>query len=160
MKRFCFKLGAVLTLRQRAEQAALEKYSRATEHRQTCAGRVSEAEMGLSEARRQWLHALADGCPAARASQILSFCHLLEDRKKLAEQTLHLAEVELNQATQRMLLARQQREAIEKLQERQRQRHDRHLLEEERKMVDDLVGRGSSISRSGGAPAPHLLEPA
>lgn len=157
MKRFLFKLEAVLTLRQRAEQAALEKYSRAIEHRQTCVGRVAEAEMGLSDARRTWLHSLADGCPAARASQILYFCHLLEDRKKLSEQTLHLAEIELNQASQRMLLARQQREAIEKLQARQRQRHDRQVIEEERKMVDDLVGRSSSFSMTGEASLPQSL---
>src|SRR5687767_15896703 len=112
MKRFQFKLDAVLTLRQRAEQLALEKYSRAIQHRQACASRQSEAEMERSEGRRLWLNALADGCPAARAAQMLGYCHLLEERKKQNEQTLSLADVELNQASQKMLLARQQREAV------------------------------------------------
>jgi len=141
MKRFEFKLQAVLTLRQRSEQAALEKYSRAIQHRQSAADKLMESEMELSEARRQWLHALADGCPAARAAQMLGFCHLLEERKRLCEQTLSLADVELNQASQRMLLARQEREAVETFLARQRQRHDRQLLEEERKWMDDLVNR-------------------
>src|SRR6266511_1576157 len=61
MKRFEFKLQAVLTLRQRAEQAELEKYSRSLQHRQGAAERLAETEMELCEARRQWLNALADG---------------------------------------------------------------------------------------------------
>ena len=149
MKRFTFKLEAVLTLRQRNEQAALEKYSRAIQHRQSCADRVAEVEMELSEARRQWLNALADGCPAVRASQMLGYSHLLEERKRQCEQTLSLADVELNQASQRMLLARQQREAVEKFLERQRERHDRMVREEERKLIDDLVSRRSPVSFAG-----------
>ena len=107
MKRFEFKLQAVLTLRQRAEQGALAQYARAIQHRQAVVARFEEAEMALSEARRQWLNVLADGCPAARAAQVLGYCHLLEERKRQCEQTLNLAEVELNQASQRMLHARQ-----------------------------------------------------
>ena len=138
MKRFEFKLQAVLTLRQRAEQVALEKYSRAIQHRQAAAHKVTEAEMELSESRRQWLHALADGCPAVRASQMLEFCHSLEERKRQCEQTLHLADVELNQASQRMLQARQDREAVEVYLTRQRELHDRGLLDEERKLNDEF----------------------
>jgi flagellar export protein FliJ len=149
MKRFAFKLEAVLTLRQRAEQMALERYSRAIQHRQSCASRVAEVEMELSETRRQWLNLLADGCPAARAAQMLSFCHALEERKRQCEQTLNLADVELNQASQKMLFARQQREAVEKFLERQRERYDRQLRDEERKLVDDLVNRRSPISLAG-----------
>ncbi len=149
MKRFIFKLQAVLTLRQRAEQAALEKYARAIEHRQVCAASLAEAEMELSEARRQWLNALADGVPAARAAQMLGFCHLLEERKRQREQTLNLADVELNRSSQGMLQARQQREAVEKLMARQRERYDRRRIEEERKLVDDLVNRRPPVTLSG-----------
>ena len=138
MKRFEFKLQAVLTLRQRAEQVALEKYSRAIQHRQSSAHKVAEAEIALSESRRQWLHALADGCPAVRASQMLEFCHSLEERKRQCEQTLHLADVELNQASQKMLGARQDREAVEIYLTRQRGQHGRQIIEEERKLNDEF----------------------
>jgi flagellar export protein FliJ len=156
MKRFTFKLEAVLTLRQRAEQTALEKYSHAIQHRQACAVRAAEVEMELSQARRQWLNALADGCPAVRASQMLGYCHLVEERKRQCEQTLALADVELNQASQRMLLARQQREAVEKYLERQRERHEQMVREEERKMIDDLVNRRSPMSMAGRISAENL----
>jgi len=141
MKRFEFKLQAVLTLRQRTEQGALAHYARAIQHRQAVAARFEEAEMALSEARRQWLNVLADGCPAARAAQVLGYCHLLEERKRQCEQTLSLADVELNQASQRMLHARQQREAVETFHEGQRERYDRKVREEEQKLLDDLVNR-------------------
>jgi flagellar export protein FliJ len=158
MKRFAFKLQAILTLRQRAEQAALEKYARAIDHRQTCAVRLGEEEMELSEARRQWLNALADGVPAVRAAQMLGFCHLLEERKRQCEQTLELADIELNRSSHAMLLARQQREAVETLMARQRERYDQQMIDEERKMIDDLINRrppapppGQSSFRSSSA---------
>ncbi len=141
MKRFQFKLQAVLTLRQRAEQTALEKYSRAIQNRQSAANKVTEVEMELSEARRHWLHALADGCPAVRAAQMSDYCHSLELRKRQCEQTLSLADVELNQASQKMLQARQEREAVEILLSRQSEQHNRKVEEEERKLVDDMVNR-------------------
>jgi flagellar FliJ protein len=156
MKRFEFKLQAVLTLRQRVEQIALEKYARAIQNRQVAADEVVASEMELSEARRLWLNALADGCPAVRAAQMLGFCHLLEERKKQCEVALNLADVELTQASQTMLLARQQREAVEKFLDRQRERYDRQIREDERKMIDDLVSRRPPVSFSGKAEAENL----
>ena len=153
MKRFTFKLQAVLTLRQRAEQAALEKYARAIEHQQACAASLSEAEMELSEARRHWLNALADGLPAVRAAQMLGYCHLLQGRKRQCEQTLSLADVELNRTSHAMLRARQQREAVEMLLARQRAGYDRSVIEEERKMIDDLVNSRPPSPPAIGHPA-------
>ena len=149
MKRFEFKLQAVLTLRQRAEQSALEKYSRAIQTRQAAADRLAESEMELSEARRIWLNALADGCPAVQAAQLLGYGHMIEERKRQCEQTLGLADIDLNQASQKMLFARQQREAVETFMDRQRESYDQQLREEERKLIDDLVSRRPQASLSG-----------
>ncbi len=146
MKRFDFKLQAVLTLRQRAEQAATEKYSRALARRQAAATSLENVEMDLSDARRKWLNALADGCPAAQGAQMLGYCHYLEEFKRKVEQSLQLAEVELNQASQKMLFARQQREAIETCLEHARDQYDRELRVQERKELDDLVGRKQPVS--------------
>src|ERR1041385_3159044 len=149
MKRFEFKLQAVLTLRQRAEQIALEKYSRSIQQRQSAADRLAETEMELCDSRRQWLNALADGCPAGRAAQMLGFCHVLEERKKRCEASLHQADVDLSQSSQKMILARQQREAVEKFLARQRERHERQLLNEELKRIDELSHRPPPVSFSG-----------
>jgi flagellar FliJ protein len=141
MKRFQFKLQAVLTLRQREEQLALEAYSHALQRRQLAAERLTEVERDLSEARRQWLNALADGCPAVRAVQLQAFCHSLEVCRKEREEAVHQADVDLNQTSHRLLLARQQREAVERYLERQRLEYEGQLRVEERKWIDDLVGR-------------------
>lgn len=141
MKRFQFKLQAVLTLRQREEQSALEAYSRALQRRQLAGECLAEVERDLSESRRQWLNALADGCPAVRAVQLQAFCHSLEACRKQREQEVHQADLGLNQTSHRLLLARQQREAVERYLERQRLEHERQLRIEERKLIDDLVGR-------------------
>jgi flagellar export protein FliJ len=97
--------------------------------------------MELSEARRQWLNALADGVPAARAAQMLGYCRLLEERKRQCEQTLELADVDLNRSSHAMLQARQQREAVETLMAHQRERYHRRANDEERKLIDDLINR-------------------
>jgi flagellar export protein FliJ len=149
MKPFQFKLQAVLTLRQRAEQTALVRYSRAIERRRTAADQLAETEIALAEARRQWLHAMAEGCPAVRAAQMLDFCHLLEERKQQSEHTLHAADLELNDSSQLMLLARQQREAVEKFLARLRDRYERQLRIEERKLIDDLIHGRPPVSFSG-----------
>jgi flagellar export protein FliJ len=148
MKRFVFKLQAVLVLRQRAEQAALENYTRTAQRQQALAAQLIEVEMELSEGRRQWLNALADGCPAVRAAQMMAFCHLLEARKGQAEQELMQANIDLYESSQQLVVVRQQRETVEKFMERQRARYDRELHEDERKMIDDLVGRRPSVSFS------------
>jgi flagellar FliJ protein len=139
MKRFQFKLQAVLTLRQRAEHVALEDYSRAIRNRMTAAERFEESTNELSETRRLWLKSLSDGCPAVHAAQAQRFCHLLEAINRKCEQLLHQADLELNLASQRMLAARQQREAVEKFLERQRRKHQRDVAEEDRRLIEDIV---------------------
>ena len=149
MKRFQFKLQAVLTLRLRAEQQALELYARAIETRQAASDQVTEAESALCETRRRWLNELADGCPAARAAQMLGYCHHLEERKQQAEQALALAESEMTKASESVLHARQQREVVEKHFSRERDHYDRELQVEERKLIDEMVQRPGANALSG-----------
>ena len=141
MKRFSFKLQAVLTLRQRVEQAALERYGRAMQQRQAAIKRLSEVEMQLSDSRRCWLNALGDGCPAAQAAQMVAYCKSLEEQRMKGEEAVHLAEAQVTQASVQMILARQQREAVEKYFTRQRANHEQLVRIEERKLMDDLIGR-------------------
>ncbi|HXI54156.1 MAG TPA: flagellar FliJ family protein [Candidatus Saccharimonadales bacterium] len=154
MKRFAFKLQAVLTLRQRTEQLALERYACAIQNRQAAADQLAATMLELSEARRIWLNAMADGCPAVRAAQMLAFTHSVEERRTQHEQAVHAADLELNQASQQMMLARQQREAVEHYLARLREQHERLVRAEERKLIDDLVGRRTPVSLAGRATSP------
>lgn len=150
MKRFEFRLQAVLTLRQRAEQAALEVYGHAIRLREAATHRLCECDMALSEARRLWLNDLADGCPAIRAAQTLAYCHSLEEQRLAADQDLQKADGALAHASQQMLAARQHREAVENLMKRQRDQHDATCRVEDQKLIDDLVNRRSPVSFTGG----------
>src|SRR5689334_13814039 len=124
MNRFEFRLQAVLTLRQRAEQEALENYGQAIRQRETVAKRLREHELELCETRRQWLNEMSDGCPAIRAAQTLAYCHGVEERRNLAERELQQAEATLAEVSQRMLAARQHREAVENLFHQQQAAHE------------------------------------
>ena len=139
MKRFQFPLQAVLTLRLRAEHLALESYGRAVQAQKAAAEALGAAEEALADARRRWLNAMADGCPAARAAQMIEWSHVLHERRDLAGQALQRAELEAQQASQALLAARQQREAVEKHLEHQREKHQRAAEAGERKVLDDLV---------------------
>ena len=149
MKRFEFRLQAVLTLRQRAEQEAMEHYGHAIRHREAAAACLRTREEELSDTRRRWLNELSDGCPAVQAAQTLAYCHLLEDSRAQAERDLAQADARLSQASERMLAARQHREAVENLLQHQRAEHEALVRLEEQKMLDDLVGRRSPVSAAG-----------
>jgi flagellar biosynthesis chaperone FliJ len=139
MKRFESKLQAVLAVRQRAEQKALEIYSLALKARQNAARAVAEAELALAEARRLWLNQMTDGCAALRVAQSLAFCHLLEARKAQCDLEAQHVELEVQDASRAMLQARQQREAVETYLSGQRARHDREMQKEELKSLEELI---------------------
>jgi flagellar export protein FliJ len=141
MKRFEFRLQAVLTLRQHAEQVALELFAAAIRRRDWAAIQLQQHEMQLSETRRQWLNEMADGCPAIRAAQTLAFCHSIDEHRVQSDRELQHANAELEKASQRMLSARQQREAVENLLRRQREAHDLQTRLADQRIIDDLAHR-------------------
>lgn len=149
MKRFIFRLQAVLTLRQRSEQEALEAYAHAMRQHQAATEVLKQCEMELSDARRQWLHDMADGCPAIHAAQVLAYCHSIEERRTEFQSALDRSAAELSLASQRMLSTRQQREAVEQFMERQRAQHEQDVRIEEQKLMEELAGRMGSVSLSG-----------
>ena len=149
MKRFEFRLQAVLTLRHRAEQEALELYGQAIRHRDAIAQHLHLRELDLSDNRRRWLNEMSDGCPAVQAAQTLAYCHQLEELRVQAERELSQADARLTQVSERMLTARQHREAVENLFQHQQTEHEALVRLEEQKMLDDLVGRRSPVSVAG-----------
>lgn len=141
MKRFHFSLQALLTLRQRAEQKALEKYASALLARQRALERADAVRHEQNEwwARRR--QELAKGCSAGSLDQWCASNHNLNEQRKAAENGVAQAEVSTNQALQSMLLARRDREAVEKHLHRERERYQRALGQEEQKILDDMANR-------------------
>jgi len=138
MKKFRFSLQAVLTVRQRQEQAALEQFSRAVAARQQAIGRLSEAKQACHEAWALSRARTAAGAAAIHLAQLHDYCLSMEDFQKQCELAVAAAQEVADQKWQKLVLARQAREAVDKFLERQRERYGRELQREEQKMFDDI----------------------
>lgn len=141
MKPFRFSLEAVRVLRRRQEQSALEEYGRMVWKRQQAALALQAAEHKLESTWLLSRQALNDGSSACHVSQLRDYCHTLEINVQTCRRELNAAESGVATAWQRLLIARQELEAVEKLHEQRRAEHDRELQREEQKLLDEMALR-------------------
>jgi flagellar export protein FliJ len=133
MKRFHFTLQAVRTLRQRQEHAALEQYAHTAQR---------EIDAGWRELRDM----LGQGCVAASAVRAQEYHTVLAARRDQCAAALAVADRRMTAAMTAMTQARQQREIVEAHFTKQKTRHERQVIQNEQKMLDDLASRrGHSI---------------
>src|SRR5436190_13932140 len=92
MKRFQFNLQAVLTLRQREEQNAMDAYAKELLGRQQALVRLAEVEAEIDRARTEWRQSAADGCSAFKLVQAQLSYAKLSDRRDLCARNLSEAE--------------------------------------------------------------------
>ena len=148
MKAFQFRLQAVLTLREQAEQAAQQCCAR------TCAAvsaalanvRVAEEAIAASEEARRTQ--LAAGARADQVEQLRTFAVLLGERR--AGRVLELAEERrrADKAWRLLVVATQRREALERLRDRQQLIHACQAARLEQKVLDELAGRSSRLAET------------
>jgi len=138
MKKFRFSLQAVLTLRQRQEQMALECFARAVAVRQHAMERLNEAQRACREAWELSRVRSAAGAPAVHLAQLHDYCQNMEEFQKECEHVVAVAQAEVDRKWEKLVTAQQAREAVDKFLERQRERYDRELQREEQKMFDDI----------------------
>ena len=146
MKKFHFTLEAVRIVRQRQEQEAMERYAQALLARRQAVDRLDAVQREINAAWQELRAMLAKSCPASRVAQAHAYHQSLEKRRNECAAELGAAERRVNLAFQAMLLARRQREIVDKCFDKQKVRYQREQLREEQKFTDDLGGRrGSSI---------------
>ncbi|MCI0535276.1 MAG: flagellar FliJ family protein [Verrucomicrobiales bacterium] len=141
MKPFHFTLAAVLTVRQSTENAALKTYAEALLARKSAFARVAALHHELGEHWTQIRLALATQCAGAKIDQLRRYVSSLEEELVRREAVLSQAEREVSAALQKMLAARQQRQAVETFRDNQRAQYERDLMREEQKFLDDLARR-------------------
>jgi flagellar export protein FliJ len=141
MKRFRFTLQAVLTLRQREEQAAQERYARALLQRQLAAQQLALAEEQLLRAQADQRRLLNGASTAAKLATAHALVRAAGERHDHGVATLQHAERAAQQSLQAMLAARRAREAVERFQSQQRRRHDAATQREEQKLLDEFSRR-------------------
>ena len=141
MKAFRFTLEAVRTLRQRQEREALEGYIHALLYRQKALAALEAVDQSIARDFAQMRQLLAGSCTAARAAQAQNYHRSLEVQRDAASVALAQAERRVNEASQTMIAARQQRETVDVYREKQHALHQRLELREEQKMMDEFALR-------------------
>lgn len=152
MRRFRSTLQALLTVRQRQERLAMERYSEALQARQRAATALAAADQERFQASDSLKQRLSGGICAADAMKEQAHYRILESRRDAAQQALTLAENGIAPALKAMIHARHQREAVEECITRQRERHARDQLHQERKLLDELALRRAGPVRAFAAP--------
>ncbi|MHB1306825.1 MAG: flagellar export protein FliJ [Limisphaerales bacterium] len=144
MKRFRFTLDPVLQLRHERERVALERWIEARRSLED-AGRRVEAHRARTAGWAAEFRALqARGAVAAELLAFQRFGGWLQGEERRLAQELAQAKAAADQAHHALELARRDREAMEKYRDRRRAIHDRELLREEQKTLDELAGRRRS----------------
>jgi flagellar export protein FliJ len=146
MKAFRFRLQAVLTLREQAEQTAEQRCARAYAAVEAAAARVRSAEAEIDAAEQAHRAQLAAGPRAGQLEQLRLYAGFLHERRRQLARELAETRRRADEARRQLLLATQQREALERLRGRQQRAHDYQSARAEQQTLDELVGRGPSLS--------------
>lgn len=141
MKSFRFTLQPLLVVRERQEREAMEAYARVLAEQQRLMTSLYEVERELGMAYGDSRRRLLDGAAVTHILQQQLYCAHLEERRKAAATEVASAGERVKKAVQTMMIARQQREVVEKFRANQRTVYDRELSMEEQKMLDELAGR-------------------
>jgi flagellar export protein FliJ len=155
MKAFRFTLEAVRTLRQRQEQEALENYARALAARQQVLDLLIELDQRIGRDFTQMRTLLTGRCTAAQAAQAQNFHASLEKKRDECVAALGQAERRVNAASHAMLAARRQREMVDVYREKQHAVHERLILREEQKILDEFAIRRVTALNSASADIRH-----
>lgn len=137
MKPFRFPLKAVLTLRTRMEREALEAYARAlADLRQT-----EEALDALQRERVEVMARLREatilGSVAAELMRMRHYQRYLRRQEGFCLEAIQQAKQVARRALEKVLAARQQREAVEHLRARHLDRHRRAQEREDQRLLDE-----------------------
>ena len=141
MKKFRFTLESVGTVRERAEQKALEKYAQALQNQRQAVELLQAAEASLAACWEKMRRQSAEGCTGAEAMQALSFEAFLTQRRDEARRKVEQADRAVAVELQATLLARQQRQIVDKFFDKQREKFQRDQAAADQKALDELAGR-------------------
>jgi flagellar export protein FliJ len=156
MKPFRFSLQPLLVLRQRREQEAMESYAHALFERAQAMDQMQAAETRLQGAHAEWQQQAQAGGWAAHLARLGQHYESLARRRDEHVALVGAAERKTQASLKEMLIARQQREAVEKCLARQRQAHELARQRLEQKFLDDLAQKADSGISSALTPTSTL----
>jgi flagellar export protein FliJ len=152
MKRFRFTLQALLTVRQRTEQQALEEYAAVLLELRKTADQVKALHREHADWRRYWHDQVTQPQAAAELVRWQDCGRQIAARLQRAEAVHRSAQAQCRSALEKMLLARRDREAVETHWQRQRELFKRELGRLEQRDLDEIAQRCEPLVTSCARP--------
>jgi flagellar protein FliJ len=139
MKRFRFPLQAVMTVRAHAENKALEAFAQAQAEVQRILARQQAIQHEIDRNFGARTDLLTKSVPSGEIQRLQQGIRVLQDalRRCLAE--LQKAEAVQDEKKTVLLDARQKRQVIDKLYEKQLASHNAQALQAEQRALDDFA---------------------
>ncbi|MBI4659592.1 MAG: flagellar export protein FliJ [Verrucomicrobia bacterium] len=139
MKPFRFPLQAVLTLRLNQENKALEAFALAQAEVERNASQVRQLRQEIDETLACRRDVLKSAASSEDLQQIQHGLRTLQDALRRWQADLQKAQAVLDEKSQIMLKARQEREIVEKVYHRQLARHKVQAARLEQKALDEIA---------------------
>lgn len=139
MKKFRFGLQTIRELREAQEQATQRAYGTAVHECEEIATRLMVLDQDLQGAwqmMRNWSGLRVDELRHGRA-----WCCVLEENQKKLAAELELAQQKVNEAHARLVDATRQREVMDRLFRKQHRVHERNVVIEQQKFMDEVATR-------------------
>jgi flagellar FliJ protein len=148
---FTFRLERVRTMRERAEERAREELANELRLRMRGEAILKEATSAVATARRAGLDTVrADRTTSSDLLAVQAYLERAERTRREAALDLDRQDAEVNARRQVLAAAARDRQAIEKLKERQQSDHDREWARRSQNILDELA---LTIHRRGGQAA-------
>jgi flagellar protein FliJ len=136
---FRFRLERVRALRERTEDQAREELAGAMAEREQWAARLGDAAGQLGAARAAQRDAAAEGVSVADMVAHQAFLERSERAERAAELDLHRQEAEVDARRVALQHAARERQALERLKDKQAAEHRRAAERREGALLDELA---------------------
>jgi flagellar export protein FliJ len=153
MRPFRFPLEALRTLRERQERSALESYARCVQASRAATERLQAASDTLDRLASECRAPVAAGLAAAHVRQLRAFCATAAVVRTECQRAVASAQRDVQRAWELLVVARQQREAVERYYQRLQQQHLRHEQRAEQKVLDEMAQRRLLLGELNLAPS-------
>jgi flagellar export protein FliJ len=139
MKRFKFPLQAVLTVRSNEERKALEAFSKAQAEVERIVSRKDAAQRQIDELFAKRQEVLTRPATAQDIHRMQNSVKALQLQLQQCNIELEKARIVLAQTSRALLDARQKREVVDKVFEKQLANYKTHAAQLEQKLIDDIA---------------------
>lgn len=139
MKPFRFPLQAVRTVRLDQESKALESFARAQAEVERIAARLRQIRSEIEDAHESHRATLRTAASSDDLQRLQLGLRALQDHLQESQAESQKAQAVREEKSRALLEARQQREVVDKLHDKQFAKHQVHAARIEQKALDDLA---------------------